>query len=134
MDFAYMEYREILRNYPESKFSEPSLFAVGEYFFINSNFKESAPVFVSFVQRFPDAKGKLFALAYLLKMAQARSDTDGEKDLTNQIVTFKQLGLVFKDSKEVKYASPLYRKLRAVFYIDKIEFYTQGELLLSIAY
>lgn len=133
MDFAFMYYRSILNDYPDSKFKAQALFAQGEYYFLLPNYHESASLFNKFISLNPDPKEKLFALAYLLKIAQIQGNESLEKDLQKTILTLNPMDLVFRDFKEYNYRSPLDRKHKAVFRIDKIQFYVQGEMFVQIS-
>src|SRR3989338_1022446 len=133
-DFAYMYYRALLRDYPNTKYREPALFAHGEYYSLLPDYDQSASAFQAFIQEFPDSKGKLFAWVHLLKIAQIQKDEALTKGLEKEIINFKQLSLVFRDFQEYRYQSSLGRKYRAVFQIDKIEFYVQGEMFAQIRY
>ena len=106
----------------------------GEYYFLLPDYDQSASAFQTFVQEFPDSNGKLFAWVHLLKIAQIQKDEALTKNLEKEIINFKQLSLVFRDFQEYRYQSSLGRKYRAVFQIDKIEFYVQGEMFAQIRY
>ena len=134
IDFAYMYYRAILNDYPNSPFAEEASFAHGEYFLMTSNDREAAATFNSFIQRYPQSKSKLFALAHLFQIAAREKNEELKKDLEKKIVNFKQLSLVFRDFKEYEFQSPFLRNYKAIFYIDKIEFYARGELFAKILY
>jgi len=67
-------------------------------------------------------------------MAQHEKDEPLIENLKKEILTFKQVGLVFKEFKEYTYRSPLYRTYKAVFRIDQVEFYVGGKLFATVAY
>ncbi len=133
-DFAFMNYRSILREYPQSKFKEQALFAHAEYSFLLKHYDESVALFTTFVQDYPDSKGKLFALAYLLKIAGEKGDQKEVEAIRKQIISLRKISLVFRNFKKYKYRSPFYRYWKAIIYIDKIEFYINGELFEKIFY
>ncbi len=134
MDFAFMNYRSILKNYPHSEFRKYALFAHGEYYFLMKEYPKSEDLFNRFLYNYPDDAGELFALGYLLKIANETHQEDKVEALEKQIITFRQLGLVFRNFKTYKFRSPLYRSLKTVFYIDKIEFYADKEPFEEISY
>ena len=133
-DFAFMYFRSLLREHPDSRYADFALFGQGEYFFELPNYKLATESFESYVDQYPDAKGKLFALAYLLKMARTQGQIQRVKDLEKEIISVKQLGLVFSDYKEYTYRTPLNREFKTVFHIDRIEFYVGGKLFEKITY
>ena len=133
-DFAFMYYNDLGRDYPASKYREHVLFAQGEYYGRSLNYAESTRVFNAFIGVYPESKGRLFALAYLYTMAKHEKDEPLIENLKKEILTFKQVGLVFKEFKEYTYRSPLYRTYKAVFRIDQVEFYVGGKLFATVAY
>ncbi|MDD5347548.1 MAG: outer membrane protein assembly factor BamD [Candidatus Omnitrophica bacterium] len=133
-DFAFLQFRELLDNFPDSKYAERSLFAVGEYYFQKTNFREASSTFFEFIDKYPDSPAVIFALSYLLQVSQAHNDAAAIEQLTKTIVTFHRLSLVFRNSQEYTYRSALLRKHRVIYYIDKVEFYINGELFAQIPY
>lgn len=134
-DFAFMHYNALLRDYPHSKFREQALFAAGEYYSRLPYYSKAAAAFKDLVKDYPASAGKLFALAYLYKIAQEEKNQEKLDELKKQIITFERVGFVFKESKEYRYQSPLDRRsYRAVFHIDKVEFFAGGERFAQIAF
>ena len=74
IEFAFMQYRSLLRNYPNSRFKKEALFAKGEYYFLISRYKEAALAFQEYIKDYPDSKGAVFALLYLFKIAEIKKD------------------------------------------------------------
>ena len=134
INFAFMYFRGILTSYPESKYREDALFANAEYYFSIADYYDAIQSFIKFLNDYPDSKGKPFALAYLLKIAQIQGRDSLAQDLENNLVNLQRLSLMFRNSKEYKYRSPLYRNLNLIYYIDKIEFYVDKELVAKISY
>lgn len=133
VDFAFMYYNQLDRDYPDSPYREQVLFAKGEYFYGLPAFEQAQEAFNTLIQEYPKSLRRLFALVYLYNIADAKGNIELLESLKKEILTFRQVGLVFKETKEFKYPSPLYRNFRAVFYIDKIEFYRGGELFVTVA-
>ena len=133
VDFAFMYYNQLDRDYPRSRYREQVLLAKGEYFYELPAYVEAKEAFEFFFEEYPQSPGKLFILAYLYKIAEAQGKTDRIENLKKEILTFRQVGLVFEETKEYKYLSPFLRNFRAVFYIDKVEFYRGGELFAAVA-
>jgi outer membrane protein assembly factor BamD (BamD/ComL family) len=134
LDYAFMYFQSLVKESPESKHGNDALFAMGEYYFVKGDYPDANNAFIKLINDYPDSKGEVFALAYLLKIAESRGNDDLAQNLEDKIVTSKRLVLLFKDSKEYKYKSPLNKKYKAVYYIDKVHFYLDGELFAQISY
>ena len=134
IDFAFMYYNQLDRDYPRSRYREQVLFAKGEYFYALPAYAQAAEIFEKVIAEYPQSPGKLFALVYLYKIAGAQGKADAIEDFKKEILTFRQVGLVFKETKEYKYPSPFSQGCRAVFYIDKVEFYRGGDLFAAVSY
>ncbi|MDD5730787.1 MAG: outer membrane protein assembly factor BamD [Candidatus Omnitrophica bacterium] len=134
LDIAFMHFRSIAREHPDSKYAKNAIFATGEYYFMTGNYYDAARMFLSFINNYPESNGKLFAEAYLLDIARKQGQEDLVKKLENDIVSRKQLVLLFKNFKEYKYKSPLSRMYKADYYIDKVKFYIDGTMLAEISY
>lgn len=133
VDFAFMYYNQIDREYPRSRYREQVLLAKGEYFYELPAYVQAREAFGKLLEEYPQSPGKLFVLAYLYKIAEAEGKVEPIENFKKEILTFRQVGLVFKETKEYKYPSPFYRNFRAVFYIDKVEFYRGGELFATVS-
>jgi outer membrane protein assembly factor BamD (BamD/ComL family) len=135
-DFAYafMSFRYLLTNFPDSKYTEDALFATGEYYFLIGDYTDARPALIKFINEYPDSKAKPFALVYLLKITEKQTQRTLAQGLEKEIVTSRQLVLLFKDFKEFQYLSPLNRRHKVVHFIDKVEFYIDGELFAKIFY
>ena len=133
IDFAFMYYNQLDRDYPRSRHREQILFAKGEYFYELPAYPEAVKLFSVLLQEYPKSPAKLFALMYLYKIAEAGQDARALENFKKEVLTFRQVGLVFKETREYKYQSPFYRAYRAVFYIDKVEFYRGGELFAAVS-
>jgi outer membrane protein assembly factor BamD (BamD/ComL family) len=131
---AFMHFRSLLTDFPDSRYAEPALFAIAEYYFYVADYQDSWQDFSRFVNDYPDSRGKLFALAYLLNIAGKQNKEALVKGLEKEIILFRQMTFLFRNSKEFKYTSALRKKYKAVYYIDKIEFYVNNELYAKISY
>lgn len=134
-EFAIMQYRNIVRGSANSRWRETALFAIGEYYFAQFDYREARPLLEQFCREYPNSPNKIFALSYRLKIAQTRqADELVIQELEKEIIRIKQVGLIFKDFKEYEYTSPFHKHYRAVFHIEKIEVFLQGELLAQVSY
>ncbi|OGX26458.1 MAG: hypothetical protein A3J51_02790 [Omnitrophica WOR_2 bacterium RIFCSPHIGHO2_02_FULL_45_21] len=134
IDFAFMYFRSLLRNYPDSKYAHDGSFAIGEYYFIAADYKNAAEAWSNFINDYPDSKGLPFALMYLLRVAGIRQDASLLEKLRTKIIGLKQLTFLFRESKGYTYKSPLRRKYRMIYYIDKVEFYVDDKLFEKVPY
>ena len=134
IDFAFMNYRSLLREQPESSDKLQALFAMGEYYFLQTDFLQAELFFKEYLQGSRDPNGCLFAKFYLWKMAGAGHDKYLTSQLVKELKMPKAHTFIFRDSEEYIYKSPLNRKHLAVYFIDKIEFYVEGNLLAQVSY
>jgi hypothetical protein len=117
-----------------AEYAAEALFASAEYYFEIGDLADARLLFLRFVNDYPEAQARPFALAYLAKMARSQSQEDLARSLDKEIVISQQLVLLFREFKEFQYVSALNRKYRAVHFIDRIEFYRDGELFEQISY
>jgi len=133
-EFSFIQLNALVRTYPESKYLENSLFVIGEYYFQDKNFADAADTFSQILEKFPDSKSTVFTMVYLLKIAQERGAEGLAANLEKAIATFHKLSLVFRNSKVFIYRSASRNKYKAEYYIDKVEFYKDGELFAQVSY
>jgi outer membrane protein assembly factor BamD (BamD/ComL family) len=134
VDFAYMQMRNILRDYPKSRYREQAMFGMGEYHYLIPQYKQAEAMFNQYLDNFSDSKGTLFALCLLHQIAEFESDAAKAADLKNRIIKYKQVSLIFREYQEYKFVSPLNRTYRAVFHIDRIDFFAGDKPLATISY
>jgi len=133
-DFAFMHYRTIIRNYPQSKYKIPALFALGEYYFLAADHKKSMDYFNQYIKQTKDENGKLFALLYLLQFAKKFGQEDRIEEIHYEMVALKRQSFLFKKFREYQYRSPLHRLHKALYEIDNIQFFVEGILYEKIDY
>ncbi|MFC1666969.1 hypothetical protein ACFL0P_03775 [Candidatus Omnitrophota bacterium] len=135
-DFALMEFRSIIRNFPDSKYACESLFAVGEYFYNQKNYYEATKYFTECVEHYPDLNEAVFARAYLLEITRrTEKPKGGEKTFVDDIeMEFfsKPLFLLFSEYREVSYKSAFQNNFTIRYYIDMIEVYKNDTLFVKI--
>lgn len=134
LDFAFMRFRSYLEGDNGSRHREEALFAVGEYYFWKAAYHDASATFLKLLDEYPDSKSRLFVLMYLLKIAEKTQQETAMKEIRNEIISFKQLILLFKDFKKYEFESPLGKRHKAIYYIDKVEFFVDGELFAKITY
>lgn len=134
MDFAFMHLHMILTTYPQSRFAEDSLFAIGEYYFSIADYYDAQRAFNQFIDQYPQSKAKVFALAYLLEIFKIKSNAKLVKRLKEELAASERVSFLFRDFKEYKYSSDVSKSYRALYFIDKIVFYIDGELFAQVSY
>jgi len=130
--FAFMQYNNLLRSYPLSKYRDEALFALGEYYFQTLSLGKAEAAFVDYLDENPDSQERMYALAYLHSIAVKKGAP--VEDIRREIINFQQVSFIFRETKEITYRSPLYKNYRTVIHIDKIEFYVEGELFAQVSY
>lgn len=131
---SFMYYRLLLTDYPNSKYTEKALIATGEYYFSIHFFHEASEAFQKVINDYPDSKARLFVLAYLYNLADKNQQEELKEKLQKELIAEQHRVFLFKDSKEVRYVSPFLKRYKAVYYIDRVEFYVDEELLAQISY
>lgn len=134
IDFAFSYLDMVVNIYPKSRFFENSLFSCGEYYFISGDRYSTKNTFDKFVALLPNSKAKPFALVYLLKIAEEEKKQDIVESLQKQIISFKQVSLVFRDFKEYSYLSALDKEYKIIYFIDRAEIYIDGDLFAKIPF
>ena len=132
--FAYMQYNNLLRNYPSSRYRAEALFATGEYYYQNSSFESAARAFTAFLEENPQSAEKIYALAYLLNLSEHNKIERPPEELKRAIIDLHQVSFVFRDQKENTYRSPLYQHYKTIIQIDQIEFYVEGDLFAKVSF
>ena len=136
-DFALMEFRGVVRDFPKSPLAQRSIFAIAEYYYDNKMYYDAIKDFTGYVKNYPNSKANVFAKAYLLKIIEEMKDPTLEEKNTFEDIKkeffSKPLFLLFKEYKETSYKSPSLNKFKIRYYIDNIEVYRNGQLFITIA-
>lgn len=133
-DFAHMYFKSFLKSNPRSKSARKALFTLAEYSCWNNNYLDAKKYLITFIKKYPDAKERIFALAYLLKVAGDLGDQQVIDMLQKEILNKRQMVFLFKDSKEYTYRSLSRKKHKVVYFIDRVEFSIDGKLLTQVSY
>lgn len=134
IDFSFMACQKILTEHPDSRYAQECLFGVAEYYYDLPNLTKAKDRFEKYVGRYPETEAKLFALAYLYKISVHEQNEDAAEKYKNQIVNYQRVSLVFREKETLEYKSILNKRHEVCFYIDRIEFYVEGEILTYISY
>ncbi len=133
-EFAFIDLYSLIEKFPESKFLKGALFATGEYYFSQADYRDARESFQRLINKFPLSEGVVFALVYMLEVAKKERDIEAIDRIKKEILTSQQLSLLFRDFKEYEYHSPLAKNYKAVYYIDRIEFYIDAGLFAEVPY
>lgn len=135
-DFAFMELRALIRNFPETKYAQEALFGLGEYFYLKNVPHETTKVFSEYVKKYPDSEVSVFARAYLFKIVQDKQRPGPEqKDLLESLrkdFFSTPKFFMFSEYKEFSYKSVFQNNFKIRYYVDEIEIYRNGELFIKI--
>ena len=136
-DYALMEFRTIIRDYPGTKYAQRAMFGIGEYFYNNSMHYEAIDAFSDYVAKYPNSDAGIFARAYLLKITEdiARPTEEDRAMLDGMKKEFfsKPVFLLFSEYKELSYRSVFRNSFKIRYYLDIIEVYRNGQIFIKIA-
>lgn len=133
-DAAFADLHSLVAIDPHTKFLDRALFCMGEYHFSCGNYRGAQASLRRFVDNYPSSKTKLFALAYLLKIAHYNGDDVKAKAIEREIVSSMKVSLLFRNYKTYRYTSPFGKKYKAVYFIDRIELYVDEKAFVSVSY
>ena len=133
-DFAFMDFKTITDDYPNSPRFLAATFAQAEYYFLENNLQAASDEFKTFYNKYPKHEESLIALVYLFKIAQIQNYPDDIKEYRNKIASFHQLTFIFNDKKSFKFFSGFQRKYRLVYHINKVELYVNGQLFSEVSF
>jgi len=132
IDFAFMYFHSLLDYAGASLYYEQALFATGEYYWRINDFYNAEKSFMDFIKHYPHSKGLPFAIVYLLRINREAQNREVASDLRKKVIAFQQLSLLFSEFKELLYKSPLGLEYKALYFIDRVEIYINGELFEKI--
>lgn len=133
-EFAFMNLRSLLRDYPASRYRDEALFGKAEYHFMQGDLEEARRAFEEYLRAAKDSQDKAFVLAYLWRIAQLQDNAEKMKDLQKRLGELQRVSLIFREFKEYKFVSTLQRRHRIIYHIDQFEFYVEDNLLANITY
>ncbi len=134
LDFAFSDLHFLVSLYPDSKHYESALFSLGEYYYDVGDYYNALKRFNEILCINPESEAKIFIKLYLMEIAKNTGKADRVNALKKEIVANEQLSLLFRDFKEYIYKSTLMRDYKAIYYIDKIEFYIDEKLFSTLFY
>lgn len=131
--FALMRFNNYLKEFPETGHKQQIKFAICELYAQINDFQDAIRKLKEYIEEYPQEKSTVFARALLYR---AISEYKSEPALIEKIKEgffSKSLFLVFSESKTKSYRSILDNTYKIVDYIDKIEFYKNNALILSVS-
>ncbi len=135
-DFAFLEFRSIIRDFPDSRYARESEFAIGEYLFMQKMYWESIKNFSEYIRDYPDSNGAIFAKAYILKIMEDIENLTAEqkKDIENiKTELFSEpLFLLFSEYKEISYRSAFNNNFSIRYYVDIIKVYKNDKIFVTV--
>ncbi len=137
-DFVFLSLSELIREYPEYKFAAEAKFAIGEYYFLSGNYNKVVNELVGFLKTYPNHKASVFAKSFLYKIISDNkwSNTETSAKIVKAIKEdffSSSAFFVFSEFKEKKLKSLLGNYYSLKEYVDKIEIFANGKLLLSVS-
>ena len=133
-DNAFMNLHALIGQFPESRHREAVLFSLGEYYYGISDYTDALMSFGLLLKEFPQTKGRIFCLGYLLEMAKKQGKNDQAQELEGDIAKSRRIILIFKNSKSYTLRSMFGTAYKAVYRIDTVELYANGELFSKVSF
>jgi len=133
-EFALMHFSSVLKNDPDQNHRQEALFGMAEYYYLARDFPDSFGSLNEFLENYPDSKLRPVALFLLLEISENFNNDSLSKNIEKQIMDLKRIFLVFKEAQEYSFKSPLGLDYKLIYYIDKIEFFIDGQLKKQILY
>lgn len=135
-DSALMQFRSVIREFPESVYARESAFAIGEYFYMKKIYNQAVKNFSEYIENYPESKATIVARAMVLKiMRHSKNPSITVKKMINNLIRSffeKPLMILFSDHKELEYISPMQNKFIIRHYLDRIEVYRNDKLFFEI--
>lgn len=135
-DFAFMGFRSIARDFPDSPLAERAIFAMAEYYYDNKMYYDAIKNFTWCAKNYSDLKANVIAKAYLFKIIKEIKDpASEEKEMAEDIKKeffSKSVFLLFSEYKKTSYRSALLNKFRIKHYADNIDVYRNDQPFLTL--
>jgi len=124
IDFAFMEYQALVRDFPEDPLAQSATFAIGEYYFKQHNTREAKSTFEKFVQEPTEDIQGLLAYVYLLQCARFSEDATSAKLLEHRLkemLSTTEVFLAFEENRTKEWTSPLGNRFQLREFVDRME-------------
>lgn len=131
-DFVFLELRQYLQDYPDSRHSPEVKFAICDYYFQTKNYRQAIEELKNYILKYPDQKNIVFAQALLYKIvADYKNDANLVEKLKGLFFS-KSVFLIFSESEIKSYRSALNNTYKIADYVDRIEVFRNGDLFFKI--
>jgi outer membrane protein assembly factor BamD (BamD/ComL family) len=139
--FAAISLKAILKDDPQSPYAPAVAFALGEYYFDNTDYFNALKTFSDYIHSYPRHKGVVFArlIVYKIIMDYRKEEIWGQQQiaLVNEIrkELFSQpLFLIFYDKKSPRsYKSMFHNSYLVYDYVDKIKVFRNDKVFLELS-
>ncbi len=135
IDFAFMEYQAILREFPDDPLALEALFACGEYYFREHNSRETVRAFELFRKKSSEGIPHILALVYLLKGASFLKDSAAARDLEERLkeaLSSSHFFAAFEENQKRDWSSPLGNHYELNEFVDHMDILLNGEPFYTI--
>lgn len=135
-DFAFMEYRALLEEYPNDPSASEAAFAIGEYHFNQHSAREAKQAFEMFHQEGAEEIPELLVQVYLLLCARVLKDDASVQFLEShlkEMLSSKKLFLAFEENRVQEWTSPLGNRFELREFVDRMEITLNGAPFYSIS-
>ena len=135
-DFAFMGFRNVVRDFPETWFGRESIFAIAEYYYNNKQYEDAISQLKEYINNKPDPRGCVFAKLYLLKIIDQMDNPDAEDkamslDIKKELLS-KPYFLVLTEYKKTSYISPFQNRFTIKRYPGNMDIYRDAELFVRL--
>lgn len=138
--FAIIHLKAILRDSPRSPYAPSAAFALGEYYYDNSDYFNAVKSLSDYVHSYPKDKGVVFAKLIIYKVIsqakQGEPTNEQEDALIKEIrkeLFFQPLFLIFYDRKFPRSYKSLFNNAYLVYdYVDKIKVFRNDKIFLEL--
>ncbi|MBI4436873.1 MAG: hypothetical protein HY590_05655 [Candidatus Omnitrophica bacterium] len=124
IDFAFMEYQALVRDFPEDPLAKEATFAIGEYYFKQHNTREAKSTFEKFIQEPTEGIQDLLAYVYLLQCARFSEHITSAKLLEHRLkemFSTTEVFLAFEENRTKEWISPLGNRFQLREFVDRME-------------
>ncbi|MFH1857947.1 MAG: hypothetical protein ABH845_03480 [Candidatus Omnitrophota bacterium] len=135
LDFAFMEYRALLQEKPNSEGALEATFAIGEYYFKQRNGREAKEAFEQYLAQAEEEIPRLLADVYLLQCFRLLGELSAFQTLEFQLkemLSSKKLFLAFENERVQTWSSPLGNHFELREFVDRLEITQDGKSFYAI--
>lgn len=138
--FAFVHLKAILKDDPKSPYAPTAAFALGEYYFDNTDYYNAIAKLSDYIRLYPKDKGVIFAKLLIYKaLTTVKKEEDmGEqeaaliKEIRKELFS-QPLFLIFYDKKSPRSYKSLFNHSYLVYdYVDKIKVFRNDKIFLEL--